>query len=82
MTVHTVTIEVKLASKVIVNAPPGERPEKVIDIAISEVEKARKALELVPPFTEVHVGVPQYQEDRRWLVTVSTIQVTGDLVEV
>ena len=81
MSVHTMTTTVKLASKVLVHASPGERPAKVIDLAIEEIKQVREKLGLHPPFAEMHVGMPQYQDNRRWLVIVSTMSTATSLVE-
>ena len=74
MTIHTITEEITLRSKVIVHASPGERSEQVIAEAFQEINDARKAHKLnhVTP-TDVSVDLPVYQSNRRWLVKAKMV---------
>ena len=70
MTVHLVTEEITIKSQILVSAPPGERPERVIEKAMEEYQKVRDKVGLVGAPTDLHIIAPVVQEGRRWSATI------------
>ena len=82
MTIHILTEEVTLESQVRVLAPAGERPGKVVQLAIEQVQSVREKVNMMDPLTSIHVSKPKHGEGRDWWVRITYRIRTSDIVEV
>lgn len=82
MTVHILTKQTRLESHVRVIAPPGERPERVAEAAMLQVDAAREQMGLIAPATELRVSTPKYYDGRKWHVHIIYTVITSEMVEV
>ena len=83
MTIHVLTEEVTLNSQVVVVAPPGESPAKVVKLALAEVSSAREKVNMIDMPTHLHVSEPIFDDaDNRWHVRITYKIRTSDVVDI
>ena len=81
MTTHILTEETTLESQVRVMAPVGERPEKVVQLAIEKVQSVRGRMKMMDPPTSLHISRPKHVVGREWWVRITYRIRTLDVVE-
>ena len=82
MTIHIVTEEVTLRSKVLISAPAGERPERVVEMAMEKVQSVRENIGFIAQPTDLFIESPVYQENRHWLILITISLKTTDIAEI